>query len=92
MANHKSAEKATRQQEKRRLLNGSRLSRVKTFIKKALAAIQSSDNPAGAVRIAQAEIARAAAKGALKANTASRKIAQLFRRLALVSTNREISQ
>jgi hypothetical protein len=46
MANHKSAEKRLRQTEKRTAINRSRMSRVRTFVKKVETAIASGDKAA----------------------------------------------
>ncbi|MBN9542768.1 MAG: 30S ribosomal protein S20 [Alphaproteobacteria bacterium] len=83
MANHKSAEKAHRQSIKKAAINKSRISRMKTFIKKVEAAIVSGDNPAARIALsaAQSEIMRAAKKNVLKFKTASRKIERLAARV-----------
>jgi small subunit ribosomal protein S20 len=83
MANHKSAEKAIRQIAKRSLANKSRLSRIKTFVKKVEQAV-TNKNKAQAqeeFKVAQSEIMRGVTKGILKLNTASRKISRLSARI-----------
>lgn len=79
MANHKSAEKAERQIQKRTAINRSRMSRIKTFIKKLDASIASGDNKLAREMLSQAqsEIMRGASKGLLKLKTASRKVKRL---------------
>ncbi len=79
MANHKSAEKAIRQTAKRTLNNKSRMSRIKTFIKKVEEAVLGTDKAKAQTdfKIAQSEIMRGVTKGILKLNTASRKISRL---------------
>ena len=79
MANHKSAEKRIRQTEKRTAINRSRMSRVRTFVKKVEAAIASGDKAAAqsAFQQAQPELHRAVTKGVMHKNTASRKLSRL---------------
>ncbi len=87
MANHRNAEKAARQAEKRTLINRDRVSRIRTFIRKAEEAIAagSKDSALEAVRVAEGEIMRGASKGALKANTASRKVSRLTKRAKAIA-------
>jgi small subunit ribosomal protein S20 len=80
MANHKSALKRMRQSEKRAALNGSRISRIKTFIKKFISNL-GSENAASAFSTAQSEIQKGVTKGVLHRNTASRKISRLNKTL-----------
>lgn len=79
MANHKSAEKRLRQTEKRTAINRSRMSRVRTFVKKVEVAIASGDKAAAqaALQQAQPELHRAITKGVMRKNTASRKLSRL---------------
>ena len=79
MANHKSAEKRIRQIEKRTAINRSRMSRVRTFVKKVETAIASGDKVAAetALRLAQPELHRAITKGVMHRNTVSRKLSRL---------------
>jgi small subunit ribosomal protein S20 len=83
MANHKSAEKRIRQTEKRTAINRSRMSRVRTFVKKVEAAIVSGDKAAAqsAFQQAQPELHRAITKGVMHKNTASRKLSRLALRI-----------
>ncbi|MDF3073249.1 MAG: ribosomal protein [Alphaproteobacteria bacterium] len=83
MANHKSAAKRARQTKRRTTTNNARRSRVRTFIKKVETAIEAGDQKAAAAALkeAQPEIARGAAKGALPKNTASRKISRMSARI-----------
>lgn len=83
MANHKSAEKRLRQTEKRTAINRSRMSRVRTFVKKVEAAIVSGDKAAAqsAFQQAQPELHRAITKGVMHKNTASRKLSRLALRI-----------
>jgi small subunit ribosomal protein S20 len=83
MANTKSAKKAARQAERRTLINKSRRSRMRTFVRKVEEAIASGDKQAAdlALREAQPEIMRSALKGIIHKNTASRKISRLSARI-----------
>jgi small subunit ribosomal protein S20 len=79
---HPSAEKRHRQSLKRQQRNHAIKTHVRTASKGALQAIASSDKEAAAsaLRIAMKVLNKAATKGALRKNTASRKIARLSRR------------
>lgn len=83
MANHKSAEKRIRQTERRTAVNRSRVSRIRTFVKKVELAIQSGDKTAAAeaLRNAQPEMMRGVTKGVLHKNTVSRKLSRLSHRI-----------
>ena len=83
MANHKSAKKRIRRNNKRAGINKSRMSRIRTFIKKVETAIQSGDaNEAqNALKLAQPEIYRGISKGLYKKNTAARKMSRLSARI-----------
>ena len=83
MATHKSAEKRNRQSERRRKRNVSMKSHVKTRIKSVLAAVNTKD-PAGSkekLDTAVKVIAKAASKGILHKNNASRKISRLTKKV-----------
>jgi len=87
MANTKSAEKRVRQNRKRAAINKSRISRIKTFIKKfetELAARNMEALPA-AFSAAQSEIQRGVTKGVMHKNTAARKISRLNARYKAVN-------
>jgi small subunit ribosomal protein S20 len=83
MANTPSAKKAARKIARRTDVNKSRRSRVRSYLRKVEEALASGDKVAAtaAFSAAQPEIARAAQKGVLPANTASRKISRLHQRL-----------
>jgi small subunit ribosomal protein S20 len=83
MANTTSAKKATRKIAARTEVNKSRRSRMRTFIRKVEEAIASGDQKvaAEALKAAQPEIARAAQKGIVHANVASRKVSRLNHRI-----------
>ena len=86
MANTSSAKKATRKIARRTEINKNRRSRVRTFIRKVEEAIASGDKSAAeaAFLVAQPELMRAATKGVLHKNTASRKVSRLARRVRAV--------
>ena len=83
MANTSSAKKATRKIAARTAVNKSRRSRVRNFIRKVEEAIASGDQTvaAAALKAAQPELMRAATKGVLHSNTASRKVSRLAGRV-----------
>jgi len=79
MANTPQAKKRIRRNERRAEINGARVSRIRTFVKKVEAALASGDKTAAtaALSAAQPELARGVSKGVLHKNTASRKFARL---------------
>jgi small subunit ribosomal protein S20 len=83
MPHHKSAEKRLRQTEKRTAVNGARLSRVRTFVKKVEVAIETGDKAAAqsALHEAQPELHRATTKGVMHRNTVARKLSRLAARI-----------
>ncbi|WP_113246161.1 30S ribosomal protein S20 [Pararhizobium sp.] len=87
MANTTSAKKATRKIARRTEVNKSRRSRVRGFIRKVEEAIASGDQvlAQAALKAAQPELMRAATKGVLHANTASRKVSRLASRVKSIS-------
>jgi len=84
MANTSSAKKATRKIERRTEVNRARRSRMRTFVKKLEDALKSGDKVAAteAFKGAQPEIMRAAQKGVIHKNTASRKVSRLAKAVA----------
>ncbi len=83
MANTVSAKKMTRKIAKRTVINRSRRSRMRTFIRKVEEAIAAGDRTVAteALRAAEPEIMRAAQKGIVHRNTASRKVSRLASRI-----------
>jgi small subunit ribosomal protein S20 len=83
MANTTSAKKAARQTLRRTEANKTRRSRMRTYVRKVEEAIASGNKEAAnlALREAQPEIQRSAAKGIMHKNTASRKISRLSARI-----------
>jgi small subunit ribosomal protein S20 len=84
MANTPQARKRIRRNENRALINGNRLSRIRTFVKKVESALAGGDKDAAtaALKEAQPELARGVARGVLHKNTASRKLSRLTKRVA----------
>jgi small subunit ribosomal protein S20 len=83
MANTKSAQKAVRKIARRTAVNKSRRSQMRTYVRKVEEALAGKDAKIAeaALREAAPLIARAAQKGILHKNTASRKIARLTKRV-----------
>ncbi|MBH0238731.1 30S ribosomal protein S20 [Methylobrevis albus] len=83
MANTTSAKKATRKIERRTAQNKARRSRMRGFVRKVEEAIAGGDQAAAAeaLKAAQPEIQRAASKGIVHKNTASRKVSRLAARV-----------
>ncbi|SFO39940.1 SSU ribosomal protein S20P [Cohaesibacter marisflavi] len=83
MANTVSAKKATRKIARKTATNKARRTRVRTYIRFVEEAIAAGDQAAAseALRKAQSEMMRAVAKGVFHANTASRKISRLSKRV-----------
>jgi small subunit ribosomal protein S20 len=88
MANNPGAKKAIRKIERRTEVNRSRRSRVRTFLRKFDEAVSSGDPGAAlaAFTTAQSELMRAVSKGVVHANTGSRKVSRLHRRLKNMAT------
>ena len=84
MANTPQAKKRIRRNEKRAEINGNRIGRIRTFVKKVESAIAGGDKSAAAeaLHAAQPELARGVARGVLHKNTASRKLSRLTKRVA----------
>ena len=87
MANTASAKKAARKIERRTRINKVRRSRVRNYVRKVEEAIASGNKEAAqtALVAAQPELMRAATKGILHENTASRKVSRLARRVKALS-------
>lgn len=84
MANSPQARKRIRRNDRRAEINGNRLGRIRTFVKKVEAALATGDKAeaAEALKAAQPELARGVARGVLHKNTASRKLSRLTKRVA----------
>ena len=87
MANSPQSKKRARQAQRRTLINKTRRTRIRTFIRKVEEAIIGGDQAVAqaALRAAQPEIMRGVTKGILHKNTASRKISRLSSRVKALS-------
>jgi small subunit ribosomal protein S20 len=83
MANTKSAQKAVRKIARRTAVNKMRRSQMRTYVRKVEVALEAKDGPAAAEALKAAEplLARAAQKGIVHKNAASRKISRLTKRV-----------
>jgi small subunit ribosomal protein S20 len=79
MANTPQARKRIRRNARRAEVNGNRIGRIRTFVKKVESAIAGGDKAAAtdALKAAQPELARGVARGVLHKNTAARKLSRL---------------
>jgi small subunit ribosomal protein S20 len=84
MANTPSAKKAVRKIVRKTAINRSRRSQMRTYVRKVEEAIASGDPEAAAAALRAAEplVMRAAQKGIVHKNTASRKVSRLSRRVS----------
>jgi small subunit ribosomal protein S20 len=84
MANTPQAKKRIRRNDRRAEVNGARVGRIRTFVKKVELALTEGDKAAAAAALAaaQPEMARGVAKGVLHKNTAARKFSRLTKRVA----------
>ncbi len=87
MANTPQAKKRIRRNDRRAEVNGARVGRIRTFVKKLEAALEAGDKPAATAAMAQVqpELARGVAKGVIHKNTASRKFSRLTKRLTALA-------
>ena len=84
MANTPQAKKRIRRNDRRAEINGARVSRIRTFVKKVEAALAAGDKGAAAAALsaAQPEMYRGVSKGVLHKNTVARKFSRLTKRIA----------
>ena len=84
MANTPQAKKRIRRNENRAEINGARISRIRSFVKKVETALDAGDKDAAknALQAAQPEMARGVARGVLHKNTVARKMSRLSKRVA----------
>ena len=84
MANTKSAKKAARQQARRADINKARRSRVRNSVRRVEEAIAAGDRNSALAAFKEAEPAlmRAAQKGVIHHNSASRKVSRLSHQIA----------
>lgn len=83
MANHKSAEKRVRQTKTRTARNKSRMSALRTVLKKVEKAIAASDKSAAqsSLKVAEPILVKSAKKGLVHTNTVARKISRLSQKI-----------
>ena len=88
MANHKSAIKRIRQNEKRRLHNRTYRNRARTLVKKARVAIASGDASAAreATMKAVSDLDKLARRGVVHKRNASRRKSRLMKQLAALES------
>jgi small subunit ribosomal protein S20 len=84
MANTPQAKKRIRRNNVRAEINGARVSRIRSFVKKVELAIAGGDKKAAAdaLREAQPELARGVARGVMHKNTVARKMSRVSKRVA----------
>ncbi|NTZ43144.1 30S ribosomal protein S20 [Altererythrobacter sp. SALINAS58] len=84
MANTPQAKKRIRRNNARAEVNGARVSRIRSYVKRVENAIEGGDKNAAqaALKDAQPELARGVARGVMHKNTASRKMSRLSKRVA----------
>jgi small subunit ribosomal protein S20 len=87
MANSPQAKKRIRRNDRRAAINKSRVSRIRTFVRKVEDAINAGDKSAAAeaLKSAQPEIMRGVTKGVLHKKTASRKVSRLSARVKAIA-------
>lgn len=87
MANTPQAKKRIRRNARRAAVNGNRIGRIRTFVKKVESAIGAGDKAAASAALlaAQPEIAKGVAKGVLHKNTAARKYSRLAKAVAALA-------
>ena len=91
MANTSSAKKKIRVISHKTEVNRTRRSRIRTFIKKVDAAIESGDKKLAneAVKKAESEMARGVSRGIFKKTTMSRKISRLNAKIKALGTKKK---
>ena len=88
MANHKSAQKRARQDLRRRARNREVKSAMRSVVRRVRAAVQGGDAEAAAtqLRAAERELRRAAGKGVIPKQRASRTVSRLSRAVHRLSS------
>jgi small subunit ribosomal protein S20 len=89
MAHHLSAKKRIRQTVKRSAINRSRISRIRTYVKKVERAIANNEKSRAeeALKTAESELARGVTKGVVHRNTAARKTSRLVAAVKAMGAN-----
>lgn len=88
MANTPQAKKRIRRNDRRADINGARVSRIRTFVKRVEMALASGDQKAAeaAMKAAQPEMQRGVSKGVMHKNTVARRISRLTKRVKSLGT------
>lgn len=88
MAHSRTAKKRIRQTEKRTERNRSRISRIRTYVRKVEDALEKGDATAATAAFAAAapELQRGVSKGVMHRNTVARKISRLSSRVRILNT------
>jgi small subunit ribosomal protein S20 len=87
MANKKSAKKNIRVIDRRTAINKSRKSKIKTYLRKVLGAIEGNDTETARKSLVEFEskIMKGVSKGVYKKNTASRKVKNLAQKIKSIN-------
>lgn len=78
--------KRLRRDEKKKAVNKTRISRIRTFVKKFEKSLVSGEGIEESLKGAQIEIARGVAKGLVHKNTAARKIGRAMKKARAVTS------
>ncbi len=83
MAQHKSAKKRIRRNQRQRLVNRARLGRIRSFLKRVETAIGGDDKGVAqeAFRLAQPQLMRGVGKGVVPKNAMRRQLSRLSKRI-----------
>ena len=83
MAHHASAKKRIRTNARRRKINRTRMSRIRTFVRRVEEALAAGHHETAhaALRAAEAELRRGVTKGVLQLGTVSRRVSRLNARV-----------
>ena len=83
MAHHASAKKRIRTNARRRKINRTRMSRIRTFVRRVEEALAAGrhETAHAALRAAEAELRRGVTKGVLQLGTVSRRVSRLNARV-----------
>ncbi len=86
MANHASAKKRVRRNERHAIINTARRSRIRTFVKKVEEEILAGNAQGAkdALKAAQPEMHKGISKGLMHKNTVARKLSRLSARIKLL--------
>ncbi len=87
MANTPQAKKRIRRNERRAVINGNRVSRIRTFVKKVEAALAAGDKETATVALAaaQPEMARVSPRACCTRTRFARKFSRLTKRIAALA-------